>query len=562
MALHLVHVIAQLRFGAGRYVVDTAIAQHARHPGRVAVVLSDDADGPWVSDAALIAELTGAGVAVHRAGDFFHRDAAALKAAAAAMRAAVCGPSGRWAPDTIVHAHTAMGAAVARWAGAPRVVVTCHGWGPGRPAEFDLQDALAYSLCDVVSSPSERWAEVVRTKCAVTDVPVVPYGLSLTRVPPRSAAVSEVPRIVCVGELSYRKGQDLLLDAMPAVWARVPQAELHFIGDGEARETLRAHARTVDPSGQRVVFHGQHQDAGAQVGTFDIFALATRSDNQPVAIIEAMAAGVPVVATRVGGIADLVESARCGFVVPPGNVYELGMALSVLAESGDAARRELGALGPAVARARFDIASHVDALDRLYAGQWSRPSQPFAGVSADTPLRLYVGCDTDHRSGWVNIDVRADVAPDVVTTAHELGMFQDGSVDTIEACHLLEHLPLHEARAAFKEWARVLKPDGELLLELPNFDACVTRLGDAHDSQGHDLAMVGIYGWPPDVARAGAALSHKWGWSPATLGRELAAVGFTTVHEQPITQTWRPAARINRDFRIRAVRAAQAERAA
>src|SRR5689334_20078758 len=177
----LVHVIAQLRLGAGRYVVDTAIAQHRREPGRVAVLVSEDAESPWVSSAALLDELRRAGVAVIVAGDFFHRNMAVLKAAAASVRTQVLRGATGWPADTVVHAHTAMAAAGARWAGAPRVVLTCHGWGPGRAADVDLQDALAYSLCDVVTSPSEGWAAIVRERTARVSIPILPYGFDLTR---------------------------------------------------------------------------------------------------------------------------------------------------------------------------------------------------------------------------------------------------------------------------------------------------------------------------------------------------------------------------------------------
>ncbi len=551
----IVHAIAQLRYGAGRYVVDTAIAQHRREPGRVAVVLSADADGPWRSSQMLIDELVNADVPVFHCGDFFHRDRAGLMTASQALRATIAGIDEHWSADCVVHAHTAMAAAVARWAGAPRVVLTCHGWGPNRPDEFDLQDALAYSLCDVVTSPSEHWASVVREKTGRPDVAVVPYGFNFDRMQPtESGNRTRSPRVVFVGELSHRKGVDLLLEAMPAVWTRVPDAELHVVGGGEQAAELREQARALDGSGLRVIFHGHVDDPALIVSNADVFALASRSDNLPVAIIEAMAMGLPVVATRVGGVAELVEGARCGFVVPPENAFELSMAICTLLETSARGRRELGADGAAYVRANCDIAEHIGGVSDLYGHSVAHTRQVPAssGFATDSPIRLHIGCDTEHRDGWVNIDTRAEVSPDVVARAHELTMFADSSVDEIEACHLLEHLPLHEAQAAIREWARVLRPGGSLLLELPNFEACIRLLGVAKDAAGYDLAMLGIFGWPPAVTSLGESWAHHWGWSPGTLGAELSAAGFGDIERVPVTQTWRLATSIDRDFRLQA----------
>ena len=552
----LVHAIAQLRFGAGRYVVDTAIAQHRREPGRVAVVVSEDAEPPWQSAPPLLDELRDAGVAVFVGGDFFRRKVGTLKAAAATWRGLLLEGSSTWSPNAVVHAHTAMAASVARWTGAPRVVLTCHGWGPGRPAEIDLQDALAYTMCDAVTSPSEGWAHAVRERTALTSVPVIPYGFNLNRLAHKPRLRPAGPlRIVCVAELSYRKGVDLLLESMPTVWDTAPQAELHFIGDGELASSLQARAEGL-AAGTRVVFHGQIDQPAKELGGFDVFALASRSDNQPVAIVEAMAAGLPIVSTRVGGIPEMLENARCGFVIPPDSIADLSSVLRVLAEAGDAGRAELGRSGAAYVRAHHDIATHIDALDKLY-----RPGARLASVPVPPvgePVRLHLGCNKLRRDGWINVDVRPEVNPDIVTSAHELPMFDANSVDVIEACHLLEHMPLHQAKEALREWARVLKTDGELLLELPNLDACLDILGADRDEANRDLAMMGLFGWPKGVALHGDAFAHHWGWSPRSLTQELEQFGFHSIERLPLTQTWRPSARAGADFRVKAVRAARA----
>jgi glycosyltransferase involved in cell wall biosynthesis len=360
----IVHAIAQLRFGAGRYVVDTAIEQHRRHPGSVSVVVGDDGEGPWVSSPALLGELSAQAIEVVRCGDLFRRDVRNLKASAELLRRTV----GKWRPDAVVHAHTAMTALVARWAGAPTVVCSCHGWSAERPAAFDLQDAIAFSMCDAVTTPSTHWAGVLREKAGLNDVALVPYGFDLGRYPHRARpASSKGPiRIVCVGELTERKGPDVLLEAMTRLWEHHPEVELHFVGDGDWASEMRARARTIDAAGSRVVFHGQVTAPYERLDQFDLFALASRSDNQPVAIVEAMLAGLPVVSTRVGGIGELIDGGTCGHAVEPNAPAVFAEALRRVIAAGSEFRLAMGERGERFARRTFDVARHVDALDAVY----------------------------------------------------------------------------------------------------------------------------------------------------------------------------------------------------
>lgn len=174
---------------------------------------------------------------------------------------------------------------------------------------------------------------------------------------------------------------------------------------------------------------------------------------------------------------------------------------------------------------------------------------------AERGVRLHLGCGPEKRAGWINIDANAAAGPDIVADVESLPQFEAASVDVIEACHLFEHLTYSQARAALAEWARVLKPGGELLLELPDLDACVRILGKYKDERGFDLGLIGIFGWPPAIDEEGAPQIHKWGWTRAALSAALREAGFQQVEFGPITQTWRAAAKVGRDMRLRAVRA-------
>ena len=347
--VRIIHLITHLRLGAGRAIVELA-AHQAGSASAVVVGMADDAEGNWRSDPRLIHELEDAGVRTLTVGDFFHRDVRLLREAAARLRVAV----GSW-ESTVVHAHAAMGVAVARWAGAPAVVATCHGWSPDRAPAFDVQDALAFSLADAIISPSTYWARRVSELSGVTGarLHVIPNGVDLGAYPsmPRALSRGGPMRIVCVGELTHRKGQDVLLEAMPRIWAQAPDTELHFFGDGDQADVIRALASTIDPDGARVVVRGHVLYPYGELGSFDVFCLPTRSDNQPLAIVEALLAGLPVVATDVGGIPEMITGPHAGAVVPAGGVAPLADALLRVGRAG----RQLGARLRADAEATYSL---------------------------------------------------------------------------------------------------------------------------------------------------------------------------------------------------------------
>ncbi len=178
--MRVIHVIPQLRLGAGRYVAETATFQACTLGYDVQVVVSPDAEGNWRTDPVLVDELASSQIPVYVGGDFFHRDLdGILNAAAQISPFFTSGTAG-----TLVHAHSAIAAAAARWAEARSVIATCHGTGPGRPREHDLQDALAFGLCDAVVTPSKYWAERLRQIFGVAHPVVIPVGVDIGRYPP------------------------------------------------------------------------------------------------------------------------------------------------------------------------------------------------------------------------------------------------------------------------------------------------------------------------------------------------------------------------------------------
>jgi glycosyltransferase involved in cell wall biosynthesis len=312
----------------------------------------------------MIAELRSAGVNVIVAGDLFHRDTRTLLEASRTLRAAIT-PAVR---SGVAHAHTAITAAVARWAGIETVVASCHGWNLERDPAFDLQDALALQHVDAITSPSEYWARILEDRLGLAGVFVIPYGLDLRRFPPREGARNHSGplRVVCVAELTARKGIADLVAAMPLVWRERPDCELHLMGDGDARQALAAKAAELDPGGSRIVFRGFVAGPYAHIQAFDLFCLPTHSDNFPLALMEAMLAQLPVVATDVGGIRELVTASGCGRVVPAQAPEALaGAILNLLARTRED-RERLGKRGDQFVRDRCAIAVTGAQLGALY----------------------------------------------------------------------------------------------------------------------------------------------------------------------------------------------------
>jgi glycosyltransferase involved in cell wall biosynthesis len=174
---------------------------------------------------------------------------------------------------------------------------------------------------------------------------VIPYGIE-------AGSVNEVPSegdaLVAgvASNLEYWKGVDVLLEA-----ARLVQAplRLEIYGDGSLRDELERQAAGLDAR-----FHGFVSDMREPLGGLDVLVQPSRADNLPLAVLEAMAAGLPVVGARVGGIPELVADGETGFVVDPEDPPALAAALESLARD----RGRLAELGRA---GRERVATHFSA---------------------------------------------------------------------------------------------------------------------------------------------------------------------------------------------------------
>ena len=167
-----------------------------------------------------------------------------------------------------------------------------------------------------------------------------------------------------VGRLVPVKNVDLLIRAFAAMAHGAPSSVLLIAGDGPLQPELVTLAGELGQA-DRVKFVGWQGDLPALYRTIDILALTSRNEGTPVAVIEAMAAGKPVVATRVGGVADVVADGTTGLLVAPNDVEALASALGRLAQSRQD-RERFGTAGRRRVLGRYDASRLVDDVDALY----------------------------------------------------------------------------------------------------------------------------------------------------------------------------------------------------
>ncbi|MCS6877557.1 MAG: glycosyltransferase family 4 protein [Geminicoccaceae bacterium] len=173
---------------------------------------------------------------------------------------------------------------------------------------------------------------------------------------------------IAVGGLRPEKNPERLLRLLPVLPER-PPVRLVFVGDGPQRPALEARARAL---GDRVVLLGARSDVPELLASADVFVLGSDTEQMPQALLEAMAAGLPVVATAVGDVPAMVAPENRPFVVPPAREHELARALARLAADREL-RRRLGEANRARARSAYPESRMVEAWSSLLEGAWPPP---------------------------------------------------------------------------------------------------------------------------------------------------------------------------------------------
>jgi glycosyltransferase involved in cell wall biosynthesis len=227
---------------------------------------------------------------------------------------------------SVVHTHgyrpDVLDAGVARRIGIP-VVTTVHGFtgGDWKNRVYEWLQCRAFRRFDAVVAVSQPLkVRLARSGVSLERIHVVPNAWRMLAPPLDRATArralgldSDAFVVGWVGRLSHEKGADVLLDALGHL--RDLPLVAAVVGDGAEQGALVARARRLGLE-QRVRWLGAVPDAAARFSAFDLFALSSRTEGSPMVVFEAMAAGVPIVATSVGGVPEMLSAEEAAFVPP------------------------------------------------------------------------------------------------------------------------------------------------------------------------------------------------------------------------------------------------------
>jgi glycosyltransferase involved in cell wall biosynthesis len=209
--------------------------------------------------------------------------------------------------------------------------------------------------------------EEVQAGFSRTRIVHVPNGVGDARPPSTTRAalgLTDGPLAVSVGQLQRMKGHHVLLEAWPAVRARVPDARLVLVGSGPQHHALADRARRLGLA-DAITLAGFRSPAPAFIAAADVFVQPSSTEGMPNAVLEAMALGRPIVASAVGGIPELIEDGVTGLLMAPNDPGALSDAIVRLLVDRDLGRR-LGKAAALRARERFSWARVVAETEAIY----------------------------------------------------------------------------------------------------------------------------------------------------------------------------------------------------
>ncbi|HSB70241.1 MAG TPA: glycosyltransferase family 4 protein [Candidatus Methylomirabilis sp.] len=286
-------------------------------------------------------------------------------------------------PD-LVHTHLAkagaLGRVAARLTGVPLCVHTFHGHvleGYFHPAVARIfgwiERGLARRTDRIVAiSPRLREDILAMGIGRPEQVEVIPLGLDLARFRSGASAglreaigvARDTPLLGIVGRLVPIKDHPALFQALALLDGGDGAPHLVVVGDGERRQALERLASGLHLD-SRIHFLGWRDDLEAILGELDVIICCSRNEGTPLALIEAMAAGVPVLSTDVGGVGDVVAHGETGWLVPPGDPAALAEAIRLLVAQ-PVLRARLATAGRAVALERHGVEGLIQRTEALY----------------------------------------------------------------------------------------------------------------------------------------------------------------------------------------------------
>ena len=286
----------------------------------------------------------------------------------------------------IVDTHTTKAGFVGRLAAwlarVPVAVHTFHGhllhgyYSPRKAQLLRRMERLLARLTDCLIAVSEQVKQDLVTYgvAAAEKILVVPLGVELEPFLAgaqrrgafrREWHLQEGERLVgIVGRLFPIKNHRLFLDAAALLARQEGAARFVIVGDGALRAEMEHYARALAIA-DRVIFTGWRRDLPRIYADLDVLAVTSHNEGTPVSAIEAMAAGCPVVATRVGGLPDLIRDGETGYLVPPGDAQAVSAAMLRLLRGPELAR-QMGQAARGLVQERFAVQRLVCDMERLY----------------------------------------------------------------------------------------------------------------------------------------------------------------------------------------------------
>jgi len=285
----------------------------------------------------------------------------------------------------IVHTHTykagILGCWAAKMAGVPIIIHTPHGhiffghFSPLVTNFFMMIEKLTAGIVDrmVALTEGERRDYIACSVANPEKMVTIHSGVNMDRFmkvkvnterKKRSLGLNpEAPVVGAVGWLLPIKGPLYLLRAMGEIWQNHPDIHLVYVGKGDLEEDVKREASRTGVS-DKVKFLGWRDDIPEIMQVLDIFVLPSLNEGMGRVLVEAMASGKPIVASNVGGIPDLVKDGQNGFLVGPGDVNGLSLAMKKLI-ADEELRVKMGAKGRAMAQS-YGVEEMIGKIDDLY----------------------------------------------------------------------------------------------------------------------------------------------------------------------------------------------------
>ena len=279
----------------------------------------------------------------------------------------------------IVHSHgykSNLYGLTAAYALDAKKVTTCHNWLSSeiKMKIYEIIDKLMLRSFDKVIAVSENLSkEILVTGIFADKVVTIANGIDILKYSSghqslelkKAFGLEDKDLIIgAVGRLSEEKGHEYLIKAFKNVAEKLPNCKLMIVGDGTLRESLEVLVRSLEIE-DKVIFTGIRDDIPELLKIMDLFVLPSLDEEMPLALLEAMAAGVPIVATAVGAVPSVIADQHLGKVVKPKDVRCITEAAIELLQNSEKAHRCAQAAFDEVVR-RFSLKAMVDKYESAY----------------------------------------------------------------------------------------------------------------------------------------------------------------------------------------------------